>query len=333
VAEFIAAVEEAGGATISKYSAFADRSVDGRLCGAFLFSGGGQTGRYSSLGVQLQNLRRDVFDNPQEMIDLVMRGDELPEPSRSLSRLIRACIYHPKGLSWVDYSNIEGRVAPWLANNAEGEAKLDVFRQGLDPYKINAARVFNVAYDAVTKHQRQAGKIQELALGFLGGVGALKSMGKGFGLVIEDDYGKVLRDGASAQYGSDAIAGVINVRLREQSEGGDLTLNYGVRESSYETPRGTLPAGATWSAPPRIGRNVSDGDTITVSGWKGFALGEAGFVTVAAEYKDQDRTERGGYDFRQQYPLVNGTFDQREQTIDRFANPSSIIACHLRLSS
>jgi iron complex outermembrane receptor protein len=129
---------------------------------------------------------------------------------------------------------------------------------------------------------------------------------------------EVLRDGASAQYGSDAIAGVINVRLREKAEGGDVTLNYGVRESSYETPRGTLPAGATWSAPERIERNVSDGDTITVSGWKGFALGDAGFVTVAAEYKDQDRTERGGYDFRQQYPLVNGTFDQREQSIERF---------------
>ena len=129
---------------------------------------------------------------------------------------------------------------------------------------------------------------------------------------------EVLRDGASAQYGSDAIAGVINVRLREQADGGDVTLNYGARESSYETPRGTLPAGATWSAPSRIERDVSDGDTITVSGWKGLTLGDAGFVTLAAEYKDQDRTERGGYDFRQQYPLVNGTFDPREQTIDRF---------------
>lgn len=194
VAEFINAVEEAGGATISKYSAFADRAVDGRLCGAFMFSGGGQTGRYSSVGVQLQNLRRDVFDAPQEMIDMVMEGKPLPEPSKSLSRLIRACIYLPEGMSWVDYSNIEGRVAPWLSNTPEGEAKLDVFRKGLDPYKINAARVFNTTYDAVTKQQRQAGKVQELALGFLGGVGALKVMGKSYGLVISDDYGKELRD-------------------------------------------------------------------------------------------------------------------------------------------
>ena len=45
---------------------------------------------------------------------------------------------------------------------------------------------------------------------------------------------EVLRDGASAQYGSDAIAGVINVRLRDDAEGGDVTLSYGARESSYE---------------------------------------------------------------------------------------------------
>jgi len=62
---------------------------------------------------------------------------------------------------------------------------------------------------------------------------------------------EVLRDGASAQYGSDAIAGVINVRLRENPDGGDLTLTYGQRESSYDVPTGTPPAGATWSAPPR----------------------------------------------------------------------------------
>ena len=129
---------------------------------------------------------------------------------------------------------------------------------------------------------------------------------------------EVLRDGASALYGSDAIAGVINVRLRDDKDGGDLTLNYGVRESSYETPTGTPPAGATWSAPSKIDRSVSDGDTVTVSGWKGLSFGDAGFVTVAAEYKDQDRTERGGWDFRQQYPLVNGAFDPREATIDRF---------------
>lgn len=129
---------------------------------------------------------------------------------------------------------------------------------------------------------------------------------------------EVLRDGASAQYGSDAIAGVVNVLLRRASEGGGATVSYGQRESSYTVPRGPIPADATWSAPASIERDVSDGEIATVSAWKGFALGADGFFTLSAEYKDQQRTERGGYDFRQQYPRVGTAYDPREQTIDRF---------------
>ncbi len=129
---------------------------------------------------------------------------------------------------------------------------------------------------------------------------------------------EVLRDGASAQYGSDAIAGVINLLLRDDSDGGGLGLSYGQRESSYETPVGPIPANATWSAPAKIKRDVSDGETLTASIWKGLPLGNDGHLTLSAEFKDADRTERGGYDFRQQYPLINGAFDPRERTIDRF---------------
>jgi iron complex outermembrane recepter protein len=129
---------------------------------------------------------------------------------------------------------------------------------------------------------------------------------------------EVLRDGASAQYGSDAIAGVVNVLLRSAADGGNATVSYGQRETSYTVPTTPPPAGANWSAPSSITRDRSDGETLTVSAWKGFALGAAGFLTLSAEYKDQDRTERGGYDFRQQYPRVGGQFDPREATIDRF---------------
>lgn len=195
VRRFTELVEEAGGATLGKYKALADRSMDGRLCGAFMFSGGGQTGRYSSTGIQLHNLRRDVFDNPDEIIEQIMRGDEIEEPTLALSRLVRAAISRPEGLAWVDYSNIEGRMAPWLEGTQLGEDKLDVFRNGLDPYKVNASKTFGVAYADVSKDQRQAGKVQELALQFGGGVGALQSMAANFDLEISDDYGKILRDG------------------------------------------------------------------------------------------------------------------------------------------
>jgi iron complex outermembrane receptor protein len=129
---------------------------------------------------------------------------------------------------------------------------------------------------------------------------------------------EVLRDGASAQYGSDAIAGVINVRLKDATDGGDLTLNYGTRDSSYEVPVTPGPADATWDTPAKVSRDLSDGETITVSAWKGFGFDDGGFLTLSAEYKDQERTERGGYDHRQQYARVNGQYDPREQTIDRF---------------
>jgi len=129
---------------------------------------------------------------------------------------------------------------------------------------------------------------------------------------------EVLRDGASAQYGSDAIAGVINLRLRENRDGGEFGVSYGWRDTEYETFTSAPPANATWSAPALLKRSRSDGETLTVSGWKGFSLGDSGFLTIAAEYKDQERTERAGWDYRQQYASIAGAFDPREATFNRF---------------
>lgn len=88
-----------------------------------------------------------------------------------------------------DWSAIEGRVHPWLANCASGEEKLDVFRSGRDPYIVNAAATFRMPYEAVlAEHQsgnsekRQIGKVQELALGFLGGPGAFETFGRIYGV-------------------------------------------------------------------------------------------------------------------------------------------------------
>lgn len=79
---------------------------------------------------------------------------------------------------------------------------------------------------------------------------------------------EVLRDGAAAQYGSDAIAGVINFQLKDNTEGGSFTIDYG---SYFE----------------------GDGDQITVTGNKGFALGDDGFFSISAEYADSEATYRG----------------------------------------
>lgn len=127
---------------------------------------------------------------------------------------------------------------------------------------------------------------------------------------------EVLRDGAAAQYGSDAISGVVNVRLRTNRDGGEATVNYGARLTEYDFQAGPGPDGSTW--PVQNSRKRTDGQTGTVSLWKGIALGETGFLTIAAEYKDQKHTERSGYDMRQQYPKINGAFDPREITINRY---------------
>ena len=95
---------------------------------------------------------------------------------------------------------------------------------------------------------------------------------------------EVLRDGASAQYGSDAIAGVINLRLRDAREGGDASLTYGQYDTEVETERGT--------------RHEDDGGTTTASGWVGLPLGAEGFLTLSAEYRDRDPTSRGDFDNR-----------------------------------
>ena len=95
---------------------------------------------------------------------------------------------------------------------------------------------------------------------------------------------EVLRDGASAQYGSDAIAGVINLRLRDAREGGDASLTYGEYDTEVETERGQ--------------RNASDGATMTATGWVGLPIGEEGFLTLSAEYRDRDPTSRGDFDNR-----------------------------------
>lgn len=128
---------------------------------------------------------------------------------------------------------------------------------------------------------------------------------------------EVLRDGASAQYGSDALAGVVNLRLRQDRSGGEITASYGQRITEFDLIPGTVPSGATWSAPANT-RKRHDGETANLSIWKGFSIGDDGYLTVAAEHKDQKHTERAGWDFRQQYPLVNGSFDPREKTANRF---------------
>ncbi|MFD1611254.1 TonB-dependent receptor plug domain-containing protein [Sphingomonas tabacisoli] len=145
---------------------------------------------------------------------------------------------------------------------------------------------------------------------------------------------EVLRDGAAAQYGSDAIAGVINFQLRDAPEGGRITATYGeyntnvrgIREvtSVLTGPGGTPltnPDGTLQVARGGQDRHVVDGRTLTIAGTVGLPIGdEGGHLNLSAEYQMRDPTNRTGPDIRRQYNLINGALDPRELTFNRISH-------------
>ena len=110
---------------------------------------------------------------------------------------------------------------------------------------------------------------------------------------------EVLRDGAAAQYGSDAIAGVINIVLNDASEGGKITVSYG----EY---------------------SEGDGETTNIDISKGFALGDNGYFNTTLNFRDRGYTNRAGLHGSCQFSgcseLANGSMllgDPREATVTR----------------
>ena len=170
---------------VKKYQAMQNAvCADNRARGLFRFYGANRTGRFSSKIVQLQNLARNSMSDLDEARALVRFGDyesvsmlyeDVPE---TLSQLVRTAFIPPKGkLFYVaDFSAIEARVIAWLAGE---KWRSDVFRKGGDIYCASASQMFKVPVEkhGVNGHLRQKGKIAELALGYGGGVGALKAMG------------------------------------------------------------------------------------------------------------------------------------------------------------
>jgi DNA polymerase len=179
-------------AKFNRLASLADEE-DHRVRGAFVFAGGSATGRASSYGAQIHNLPRKSAQDPEAVRTAMVRGHAVtPKFGKRitdvLKTMLRPSIVAARGhvLIAYDWSAIEGRVHPWLSHCASGEAKLDVFRSGLDPYKVNAAATFRVGYDEVTGDQRQVGKVQELALGFLGGSGAFETFGRVYGVRLPE---------------------------------------------------------------------------------------------------------------------------------------------------
>ena len=198
VAEVIQCADDLWASSVAKFSRLASLAdeEDARVRGAFVFAGGSATGRASSYGAQVHNLPRKSAKDPEAIRAAMVRGHEIvPRFEKRitdvLKKMLRPAIVAAPGnvLIAYDWSAIEGRVHPWLSNCKAGEAKLDVFRSGLDPYIVNAAATFRLTYDHIkAEHEagrsdmRQIGKVQELALGFLGGAGAFEVFGRAYGI-------------------------------------------------------------------------------------------------------------------------------------------------------
>ena len=171
--------------SVKKYQAMENAACEDDRCrGMFQFYGANRTGRFAGRLVQLQNLPQNHMEDLAEARELVRNGDfdaldmlyeDIPD---TLSQLIRTAFIPAEGKKFfvADFSAIEARVIAWFAGE---DWRTKVFVDGGDIYCASASQMFKVPVEkhGVNGHLRQKGKIAELALGYGGSVGALKSMG------------------------------------------------------------------------------------------------------------------------------------------------------------
>ena len=202
VQEVIQCADDLWASSVAKFSRLAQLSdeEDRRVRGAFVFAGGSATGRASSYGAQVHNFTRKCAEAPEDVRRSMVRGHAIvPRYGKRvtdvLKGMLRPALIPAKGKHLVvaDWAAIEARVNPWLSG--KGDAKLALFASGEDVYKVNAAATFGVSVAAVTKDQRQIGKVQELACGFAGGVGAFAAMGRVYGITLPESDARRMVDG------------------------------------------------------------------------------------------------------------------------------------------
>ena len=202
VKEIIQCADDLWASSVAKFSrlaALAD-DEDERVRGAFVFAGGAATGRASSYGAQVHNFTRKCAGDPSAVRHAMVRGHAIvprfgERVTDVLKGMLRPALIPAHGRSFVvaDWSSIEARVNPWLSGR--GQDKLDIFAKGQDVYKVNAAATFNVQIEDVTDDQRQIGKVQELACGFAGGVGAFAAMGRVYKVNLPEPIARRMVDG------------------------------------------------------------------------------------------------------------------------------------------
>ena len=262
--------------SVKKYTAMENAvCADSRAHGMFQFYGANRTGRFSGRLIQLQNLPQNHIPDLVQARALVRSGnyealsllyEDIPD---TLSQLIRTAFVPQDGRKFIvaDFSAIEARVIAWFA----GERwRLKVFEDGGDIYCASASQMFHVPVEkhGINGHLRQKGKIAELALGYGGSVGALKSMGAlEMGLAEEE-----LQPLVDAWRGSNpmitqfwwdvdrAVKDCIKQRVPTETHG----LRFDYRSAMLFI---TLPSGRRLAyVKPRIGESQFGGESVTYMG-------------------------------------------------------------------
>lgn len=184
-------------ASTSKYKRLLQMEVGGRLMGTLQFCAANRTGRWGGRGFQPQNMPR-----PSHKFAQIMRGinafklgaevELIDDIMELASSALRSTIVAGPGKKLVvsDLSNIEGRMTAWLAGE---DWKLEAFaafdrKEGPDLYKVAYGRSFGADPDSIDDDcpERQIGKVQELSLGYEGGVGAYATMAVTYHVDLEE---------------------------------------------------------------------------------------------------------------------------------------------------
>jgi DNA polymerase len=172
VKEVIQCADDLWASSVAKFERLSNLAddEDERVRGAFVFAGGAATGRASSYGAQVHNFTRKVAKDPEATRQAMVRGHELiPNHGKRITDVLRGmlrpALIPEKGNVFVvaDWRAIEARMNPWLSNEPDADAVLDVFRSGRDIYMKEAAGIYKVSEDQVTPDQRFIGKVASLA--------------------------------------------------------------------------------------------------------------------------------------------------------------------------
>ena len=203
VADVIQCADDLWASSVAKFSRLAGLADedDHRVRGAFVFAGGSATGRASSYGAQVHNFTRKCADEPDDVRHAMVRGHSITprfgkRVTDVLKGMLRPALIPAPGKQFVaaDWSAVEARVTAWASADPQAEEVLQVFRDGRDIYKREAAGIYRVAEDAVDKEQRQIGKVAILSLGFGGAVGAFSAMGRAYGVYMAESDSRRIVD-------------------------------------------------------------------------------------------------------------------------------------------